>query len=75
MNTRIKTTVALVAVALVSLAGTRALAATPPPAGQTSGFSGYARPGGIEVNLGGGSLRQVACAAGAQPGSRCYLAR
>ena len=63
--------VALAAIALCSLFGAKALAAAP----VTQGSFGDARPGSLEVNLGGGALRQVACAPGAQPGTRCYLAR
>ncbi len=63
---------ALILVAVTSLVGAKAFAASPPAQG---GFGGNARPGGIEVNLGGGSLRQVACAPGAQVGARCYIAR
>ncbi|HEV2593409.1 MAG TPA: hypothetical protein VGU02_16110 [Gaiellaceae bacterium] len=59
------------ALTAASLAGTKAFAAAPEP----HGSFGDARPGGIEVNLGGGSLREVACARGAQVGARCWVAR
>lgn len=72
--TQLKTVIALSAVALTSLVGARAVEATPqlPVSG---GFGGPARAGGIEVNLGGGSMKRIACAPGAQPGARCYVAR
>lgn len=56
--------------ALSSLFGVPSVAATSGPA-----FGANARPGGIEVNLGGGSMRQVPCAYGARPGTSCYLPR
>lgn len=64
------TKLALVAIALASLFGAKAVA-SPTPAGSF----GNARPGGIEVNLGGGTMRQIACAPGARPGSTCYVAK
>lgn len=71
---QLKTAIALFAVALTSLVGARAVEATPQqlPSG---GFGGPALPGRIEVNLGGGTLRQIDCAPGAQPGASCYVAR
>ena len=66
-----KKQVALAAIALASLFGAKALAAAP----ASVGSFGDARPGTLEVNLGGGTLRQVACAPGALPGTRCYLGR
>ena len=71
---QLKTAIALCAVALAGLVGARAVQATPqhPSSG---GFGGPAVPGGIEVNLGGGAMRQVACAPGAQYGATCYVAR
>ena len=53
-----------------SLVGAKTVAATTP-----GGSFGQARPGGIEVNLGGGSMQQVACAPGAALGASCYVAR
>lgn len=74
--TQLKTTVAAAAVVLSSLVGARAVEATPqqhpsPP----GGFGGPALAGGIEVNLGGGTMQQVACAPGARLGTTCYVAR
>ncbi len=72
-----KTIAVLAAVAGASVLGTQAHA-TPPerPASPFGGTSAQrVHTGGFEVNLGGGSLRQVRCAPGAQPGATCYLGR
>ena len=50
--------------------GAKTVEATTP-----AGSFGQARPGTLEVNLGGGTMQKVACAPGARPGSSCYVAR
>jgi hypothetical protein len=70
-----KVRIALAVVAAASLVGAKAFAATAAQQAPASGFNGAARSGGLEVNLGGGTMRRVACAPGSQPGAGCYLAR
>jgi hypothetical protein len=70
-----KARIALAVVAASSLMGAKAFAAAPAQQGSASGFDGQARSGGLEVNLGGGTMRRVACAPGSQPGASCYLPR
>jgi hypothetical protein len=69
-----KAKVALAVVAASSLMGAKAFAATPAEQGPVSGFNGPARAGGLEVNLGGGTMRRIPCAPGSQPGASCFLA-
>jgi hypothetical protein len=71
----LKMSAALCVVAVSGFAGAKAFAATPAPSGSLGGFGGPARAGGIEVNLGGGTMQQIACAPGAQLGTTCYVTR
>jgi len=61
----------LAALAVMAVPAAKALAATP----ASGGSFGNASPGRIEVNLTGGTMRQIACAQGGQPGARCYVAK
>jgi hypothetical protein len=71
-----KARIALAVVAASSLMGAKAFAAAPAQQqGPSSGFNGPARVGGLEVNLGGGTMRRVPCAPGSQPGASCFLSR